>query len=517
MEMKVIKCPNCGANAKNHTNCEYCGSLLVRFVDKGIEIKDTSYIDNSMVFPGLLEELKKNIKLQEKESNEEVWTEISWINKRGDEDYLMISSKESDYDSDEKEIDSSSNKDMLLTPQLVIQMCFSNWKGDDESTFYHNKEQDEQLMRFTQLKSFPLFTYKEYERDKDDDIYLRNFDINFGQDANGASRLISEILVKVKGLALSDSYGIYTGIGEESYAEEYKEYRRKKGLPVVEFEPTDENSDNINNESDYSEDQEENSIESLSNWQKVLLVLSSLFVVVGSYYYVTDFNIGRGGINLVLFLLILGAVFSITLALLPSKHYPAIIETGLLYKDVFDENPYSEAFKEDVASYKKIVTIAGLIFSCIIFIFSSPILTFSDDNQKQEQVETVGSQSSENQLTDKQSMKDELAAFAGNYLFSCYIGDTNAKMFFELSLKSDGTFSFKPGNESTRELMDIGKVIDGLDYPDGGKWKVEDSPDGRYALLEFDCSWGEGTISPDKSVIQINNMNGTTLKTQLTR
>lgn len=272
MEMKVIKCPNCGANAKNHTNCEYCGSLLVRFVDKGIEIKDTSYIDNSMVFPGLLEELKKNIKLQEKESNEEVWTEISWINKRGDEDYLMISSKESDYDSDEKEIDSSSNKDMLLTPQLVIQMCFSNWKGDDESTFYHNKEQDEQLMRFTQLKSFPLFTYKEYERDKDDDIYLRNFDINFGQDANGASRLISEILVKVKGLALSDSYGIYTGIGEEYYAEEYKEYRRKKGLPVVEGKPTDENSENVDDESDYSEDQEDKGLE---DWQKIFVYLLS--------------------------------------------------------------------------------------------------------------------------------------------------------------------------------------------------------------------------------------------------
>ena len=287
----------------------------------------------------------------------------------------------------------------------------------------------------------------------------------------------------------------------------------KCGQPV-----TGNETNNIQNPiTSNSSPNEDNSTESLSNWQKVLLAISGLFVVASSYYYVTDFNIGRGGTNIVLFLLILLVVFSIILAILPSKHYPTMIEDGLLYKEFFNENPYSEAFKEDVANYKKVVTIAGLIFSSVIFIFTSPILTFSDNNQKKEQIETIESNSSENQLTDKQSMKDELAAFAGNYLFSCYIGDTNAKMFFELSLKSDGTFSFKPGNESTRELMDIGKVIDGLDYPDGGKWKVEDSPVGRYALLEFDCSWGDGTISPDKSVIQINNMNGTTLKTQLTK
>ena len=38
MEANVIKCPNCGASSTNHTNCEYCGSLLVRFVDKGIDL-----------------------------------------------------------------------------------------------------------------------------------------------------------------------------------------------------------------------------------------------------------------------------------------------------------------------------------------------------------------------------------------------------------------------------------------------------------------------------------------------
>ena len=60
MEMVSLKCPNCGANATNNQNCEYCGSLLVRFVDKGIDLSNTSYLDDSLVFPGLKEKLKEN-------------------------------------------------------------------------------------------------------------------------------------------------------------------------------------------------------------------------------------------------------------------------------------------------------------------------------------------------------------------------------------------------------------------------------------------------------------------------
>ena len=33
-QIQAIVCPNCGANAHNHLNCEYCGSILVRFADE---------------------------------------------------------------------------------------------------------------------------------------------------------------------------------------------------------------------------------------------------------------------------------------------------------------------------------------------------------------------------------------------------------------------------------------------------------------------------------------------------
>ena len=55
MVEKLLKCPNCGANATNHQNCEYCGSLLVRFVDKGISLQmpPAKIYDKSLYLPGV--------------------------------------------------------------------------------------------------------------------------------------------------------------------------------------------------------------------------------------------------------------------------------------------------------------------------------------------------------------------------------------------------------------------------------------------------------------------------------
>jgi hypothetical protein len=65
--METITCPNCGASAKNHMNCEYCGSMLVRFVDKNIsvDLSLTSPNDAQSRHPRLVEELQINLKLQD--------------------------------------------------------------------------------------------------------------------------------------------------------------------------------------------------------------------------------------------------------------------------------------------------------------------------------------------------------------------------------------------------------------------------------------------------------------------
>ena len=76
MELKSYVCPNCGANTTNTQNCEYCGSLLVRFVEKGIDLSHTSYLNNNAVFPGLVEELKRNLELQSENPKDWVATDL---------------------------------------------------------------------------------------------------------------------------------------------------------------------------------------------------------------------------------------------------------------------------------------------------------------------------------------------------------------------------------------------------------------------------------------------------------
>lgn len=66
--ISTIVCPNCGANPKNRHNCEYCGSMLIRFVDKNITI-DEKYKKNARVISGLEEALKSNLLIQKNHIN----------------------------------------------------------------------------------------------------------------------------------------------------------------------------------------------------------------------------------------------------------------------------------------------------------------------------------------------------------------------------------------------------------------------------------------------------------------
>lgn len=62
--ISTIVCPNCGANSTNHHNCEYCGSMLIRFIEHGITLDDSKYGKNARVIPGLEAALKSNLALQ---------------------------------------------------------------------------------------------------------------------------------------------------------------------------------------------------------------------------------------------------------------------------------------------------------------------------------------------------------------------------------------------------------------------------------------------------------------------
>ena len=108
----------------------------------------------------------------------------------------------------------------------------------------------------------------------------------------------------------------------------------------------------------------------------------------------------------------------------------------------------------------------------------------------------------------------QISKLLGDYYYSYHIGDTNAMLYFTITLKSDGTFIHKPSNETSENMVTLYKVVDGYDYPDGGKWTIKDTSAGQAITLDFDGSW-YGNIAVDNMMIEINNMNGYHLKTSV--
>ena len=73
--MKTVQCPSCGASATNLENCEFCGSLFVRYPSNDIKIKINTSPNafEGFIFPNLKEALLENIAFQ---SNSEPLTDI---------------------------------------------------------------------------------------------------------------------------------------------------------------------------------------------------------------------------------------------------------------------------------------------------------------------------------------------------------------------------------------------------------------------------------------------------------
>ena len=113
----------------------------------------------------------------------------------------------------------------------------------------------------------------------------------------------------------------------------------------------------------------------------------------------------------------------------------------------------------------------------------------------------------------KKEAEKQMAKYVGNYYYSFFIGNTNASLYFTISLKSDGTFTHAPSNETTKNYTEVEIAVDGKDYPSGGTWSASD--DG--ISLSFNGSWSGGKISADMKRLEIYNMNGYNLKTSISR
>jgi len=185
--------------------------MFIRFVEKGIDIRKTSYLTGDNIFPGLLSELQNNLRLQLENPYERTCTtDIMWYDVDQNLQNSISIGRSFGFqwmDGSPIELGSSNNG-------LIIVIDFSLYH--DKQFYAFNHVMDEQLSKFKKLNSFELFTYhactyvdfQGYSRGG------REYAIDFGSDAEGASVLISEILSQVKNLSPTDSYDIFTNVSE---------------------------------------------------------------------------------------------------------------------------------------------------------------------------------------------------------------------------------------------------------------------------------------------------------------
>lgn len=191
-QISAIVCPNCGATTTNHQNCDFCGSLLVRFEGAGVDLEQTSYLSNSFCLPGLLDALEENLRLQYEHPKSMVAT---FVIDPFHETRSIVNSVCSVLSSDKL---FSLHK--RVSGRLAVSLGFSQVVGNVAGYESYNLEKQKHHDAFTKLPSCQLFRRKIEFSEIDGHKYKNyTYDIDFGGDAEGAARIISEVAIKVFG------------------------------------------------------------------------------------------------------------------------------------------------------------------------------------------------------------------------------------------------------------------------------------------------------------------------------
>ena len=234
-DIKTYTCPNCGAQITNTRNCEYCGSLLVRFAVHGIDVTKTEYMNDDYVFPGLKEELEKNLKLQKEHPGKPIATDIFKEFSDGTMVCMCILNSDNTVWSDNTPVDLESSESGL---RIALDFCKSNESSIACKEF--NDRMDSELSKFKKLDSFPLFTshYNQNFIQHGFERYGYEYVLDFGEDAEGAARLVSEILTKVEGVSVEENVDMFTNVGNIKIGIARNNWRKNHGFAYDEEEDT---------------------------------------------------------------------------------------------------------------------------------------------------------------------------------------------------------------------------------------------------------------------------------------
>lgn len=177
-EVKTVICPNCGARTHNLHNCDFCGSLLVRYTDNGQVVDETVFGNNVNVIPGLIEELKNNLSLQEI---------------RGDNQIVVTTIRDNTYNTWVQVIESDkcnygttapvSPFPSAPLPSVALRLVFEIRSDDPNEAAFERQR----LASFKQASYFFMFTPQNH-------ITGVYYYLDFGFDAENAAKILTSIL-----------------------------------------------------------------------------------------------------------------------------------------------------------------------------------------------------------------------------------------------------------------------------------------------------------------------------------
>lgn len=212
-ELKQFVCPNCGANITNTKNCDYCGSLLVRLLDNGIDAK--TYLSEHGILPGLIKALQENIRLQKENNKLAVATDIygEYFTK---EDYCFASVVSSNH----LKFRSGKKAFPYTKEGIGVVFCFEiksfKWLEKDDVNVIESKRIKNTHEKFKNLEIFNLFTsYTTSEKVLADEDKYYEYAIDFGEDAEGAARLLSDVLNQVYDIPIEGHLDYITNVGDD--------------------------------------------------------------------------------------------------------------------------------------------------------------------------------------------------------------------------------------------------------------------------------------------------------------
>lgn len=207
-QVKSVECPNCGANATNLDNCEYCGSLLVRFKDLNIPIDDSRYGKKAFRYAGLADALKANLEEQGRTDgqnhistfirNQNLGIELQVLNPRAAKDIIYFNF-ESSFNQQSSYHTMPINHFVGDEKSLIICFRFVELKGEsfDKHIALINQEYQGRKMRFSAMREFLLFEYVEEKLLTEAGIKAgkcHSYYLDFGQDYEGAASVITQYL-----------------------------------------------------------------------------------------------------------------------------------------------------------------------------------------------------------------------------------------------------------------------------------------------------------------------------------